>query len=400
MKLLVVSSRFPYPIEKGDKLRLYYQLRYLSQFHDIYLVCLHHGHLPAIHRQHIEQFCKKIYVFKLTGMRKILNLGKSVFSKLPLQVHYFFDPAIKRKIRRILLNEDIDHIYCQLVRTAEYVRTFPLPKTIDYMDALSSGMKRRAEQSSVPLRWFYRAESDRLRRYERQIWKYFDHHTIISQRDNLEISGDLGFKSEVIPNGVDLNYFSARIDGQQAYDLVFVGNLGYAPNVDAAVKLVQWTKDLEFQGKPITIHIAGARPTRRVINLADDRVEVSGWVEDIREAYCSGKIFAAPIFTGSGLQNKMLEAMAMGIPTLSTSMVNASLGAQPDRDLFIADTKEEFQKILKKSLGNPGVLQDIAENARIFVENHYSWDEFNLRLHDLIMQPLPQHGYSSFTSNR
>jgi glycosyltransferase involved in cell wall biosynthesis len=172
--------------------------------------------------------------------------------------------------------------------------------------------------------------------------------------------------------------------------------MGYGPNVDAAKLLVEWTEELKFEGKPISILIAGARPDSQVLRLAGRRVDVRGWVDDIRDAYNAGTIFAAPIFTGSGLQNKILEAMAMGIPCISTSMVNQSILAPEGEVIRIADTREAFCKAILTLLANGRLRNEMADSGREYVANNFSWERFNTRLNDLLMKPVPKHGYSTF----
>ena len=314
MKILVLTSRFPFPLEKGDKLRIYHQIKHLSKFHQIVLVAID-GRVPLkTEIDEIKVFCEEVYVFRIRKWERILRLIRTAFTRLPFQVGWFYKSSIKRKIRRILLDNDISHIYCQLIRVAEYVKTFPLPKTLDYMDTLSAGMRRRADDSVFPMKQILRTESNRLARYESAIWKYFDHHTIISIRDRDDLNINESHLAEVIPNGVNTLYFTPMPDEEPQYDLVFAGNLGYEPNIKAAIRLVDWLSDLKVFGKPIRILISGARPSARVKSLAKSNVFVSGWVKDIRKSYASGKIFVAPLFSGSGLQNKILEAMSMGVP--------------------------------------------------------------------------------------
>ena len=160
--------------------------------------------------------------------------------------------------------------------------------------------------------------------------------------------------------------------------------MGYEPNAAAAVKLIEWTKDLQIEGKPLRILIAGARPAPRVRKLASESVTISGWMEDIRDAYSAAKVFAAPVFTGAGLQNKILESMGMGIPCVTTSMVNASIHATPGESILVADDKSNFQKAIASLVTSEDKRQQMSHAALDFVRTNYSWEEFNGRLEDIL----------------
>ncbi|HFB99506.1 MAG TPA: hypothetical protein ENJ53_01760, partial [Phaeodactylibacter sp.] len=208
MKIAVVTSRFPYPLEKGDKLRLYFQIKYLAQHHEILLLSLIDEPLAEVNLQHVQQFCKTIHVFPIQKKTAQWNVVKALFNHTPLEVSYFFDKKIKQKIEQIIHAEQPDHIYCQLLRMAEYVRQLPYPKTIDYMDAFSVGMLRRAENSNWILKYFLKKDAAQIADYERVIYSDFDTHTIISQQDQQFLKIKEKENIHVLPNGVDTHFFT------------------------------------------------------------------------------------------------------------------------------------------------------------------------------------------------
>jgi len=237
------------------------------------------------------------------------------------------------------------------------------------MDALGYGMLIRAERQSALKRWIYRIEAKRLLSYEQHIFDYFDFHTIISEQDKNRIRHPEAGKISVIPNGIDDSFFDS-LKRTEEYDLVFVGNMSYAPNIDAVEFLVR--EILPGLGK-IKLLIAGAAPDHRVKKLASDNVVISGWVDDIRTSYTSARIFVAPMRIGTGLQNKLLEAMALGTPCVTTSLVNNALQAKDGEEIIIADSKEEMIHAIRSLLGNKTLREDIAEKALVFVKKNYNW---------------------------
>ncbi len=386
MKLLILTSRFPYPLEKGDKLRAYHQIRMLARHHEVILVSLHdEEEVPTAHLQALEAFCSQIHLFQIDKRDSWTAALKSFISGKPAQVGYFFRQQIRQAIRGIIQKEKPDHLYCQLIRMSEYVRSLDVPSTLDYMDTFSVGMKRRAEKSPFYLRWPMRMESYRLMKYEAAIYPDFTHHTIISEQDRRYLRLPANSPVSIIPNGIDLDFFQPLPDQEPHHELVFVGNMGYFPNIEAAVFLAKSVMPLLWKQLPnARLLIAGARPSAEVKALAQDqRITVSGWVEDIREAYQDGQIFVAPLRAGSGQQNKILEAMALGRLCLTTPMVNNAIGAEPGKELLLAEGAQAFASQIRTALSQPRLCQAVAEAGQSFVRSHFSWEESTRKLEQL-----------------
>ena len=374
MKIIVISPRFPYPLEKGDKLRLYYHIKHLSFEHQVVLISLSDNEVKPNDIDHLKEFVTELFLFKLSKFTIAKNLFKAFFSKLPFQVHYFFDKSIKNDILDIIKKENPDIIYNQLIRTAEYTKDLDYFKVIDYMDSFSEGMRKRIKTSFFPLNILYKAEYKRIKRYESDIFTYFQKHLIISEQDKNIFEKKIREKLIILPNGVNTQYFTP-MKVNKKYDIGFVGNMGYRPNILATMFLANSIlPELKKDNKNIKVLIAGARPAWRVKKLQDKNIEVSGWLEDIRIAYSEIKVFVSPIFTGIGQQNKILEAMAMEIPVITTSTVNNAIGAEDGKNILIADNKDEFYYSISKILHDPILEQSIGEEGRRFILENYNWD--------------------------
>jgi polysaccharide biosynthesis protein PslH len=375
LKLLILTSRFPYPLEKGDKLRIFHQIRELSRQYDIVLCALHEKSVQDFDFQQVKQYCTAIYLFPLSKGTLIFNIFSNIMRFLPFSAAYFFNKNIQKHVLKIAEKEQVDHVYCQLIRTAEYFKDTPYIKTLDYMDAFSVGMRRRADSELFLLKPFFRIEAFLLKKYEKRIAPFFNHKTIISQQDK-DLLGISELK--IVQNGVDTDFFkqnpTSETRNPKPFSLAFVGNLGYYPNVQAAKFLVKNILPLLKKEQPlIKILIAGARPTAEVKALENDNVTIKSWLPDIRDAYTQAEIFVAPIFHGSGQQNKILEAMAMGLACVTTPLVNNAIAATPESTILLADTEGVFAKQIFKILQDADYQNLIKENARSFVETHYSW---------------------------
>ncbi len=392
MKLLILASRFPYPLEKGDKLRLFHQITYLSRQHEIILCCLNEGKPKPEDFQKVSTLCEEVYVFEIGQARSIWEMAKAMFKPIPFQVAYFFRKEFLSRMHEIIQKHQIEHVYCQLLRMGEYAKATGLSATLDYMDTFSLGMKRRSEKSPVWVKPLINWEARKLTSYEQGLFSSFTHHLIISRQDReaLPLTEDQKNQIHIIPNGIDLEFFSPQGSLKQTHELVFVGNLGYYPNEQAARYLVKsLLPELAKEVPTIKLLLAGARPSQEIRQFAQlSQVDVLGWVDDIRTAYQAGQIFIAPLFTGSGQQNKILEAMALGIPCITTSIVNDAIGAKEGVEILLAETVSDFVLQIKKLLDQPALHTSISRNARKFVEVHYSWELSGEALQKILTKKL------------
>ena len=241
-----------------------------------------------------------------------------------------------------------------------------------------------SRDSSWLMNRIYKIESRRLLKYENLIFDYFEHHTIISSQDRELIYHPDRKKIHIVPNGVDLEKLQA-LDIPKTYDLVFHGNMNYPPNVASAQYIGNNILPLLNPDLKVRVLISGTDPHPSVLSLASDSVHVSGWVEDIRTSFCSSKIFVAPMLINTGLQNKILEAMSLGIPCITTTLANNAIGAKPNEEIVIADTPEEFAQKITFLLKDETERDRIRSNALTFVRENCSWAHNNLKLSNIFL---------------
>jgi sugar transferase (PEP-CTERM/EpsH1 system associated) len=376
MKLFVLLSRVPFPLEKGDKLRAYHQIRLLAKKHEVYLFCLTDTDVSNEALKELSSIVQHLEIVKLSKFLIGINLLKGLFSSKPFQVHYFYQSRIQRKINRILNSYSPDHIYCQLIRCSEYVKNYHgCRKTLDYMDALNAGHRRRIDSSKPIMKMLLREESKRLVAYENLVFDYFENQTIISRQDQQLIYHEQRNKIVVVQNGVDTDYFHSDNSVNRKYDLVFTGNMSYAPNIDGARRLVLEILPILQKANPsISILISGASPVSEVLELSNIKgVTVSGWMDDIRDAYNSAKVFVAPMRIGSGMQNKILEGMSMGLPCVTTSLVANAFELNQRSALVVADSNTEIANEILSVLNNSDRSESLAKKGEEMVKSSFSW---------------------------
>jgi len=381
-KLAIILSRFPYPLEKGDKLRAYHQIKDLSTEFEIHLFCTTDTGISEKQREKLRDYCSAIHVFKLNKVRQALRLLITMFTYKPFQVAYFTQTPIKKKIQKKMEELSPDYIFCQMLRVSEYVKDIhSCPKTLDFMDALSKGMERRAQKSYYPIKWIFAEEARRLQKYESKIFDYFEHQIIISKQDQTYITHPDASKIHVLSNGISDDFLKSS-NSEKKYDLLFTGNMSYAPNVLACAYIHEQIKPL--LDKKIKIALVGANPHRSVKSYHSEQVLVTGWVENIRTYYLASKVFLAPMFSGSGMQNKILEAMASGLPCITTNLVNNAIGAKVGEEILIAETPEDFIKQIQSLMDDDDLYTSISEKAKKFVTEKYNWKELNQKLSTII----------------
>lgn len=386
MKILVILSRVPYPLEKGDKLRAFNQLKVLSKQHDVYLFALNDTPLHRDAVRILSSFCKEIRIFRLSKMSIIVHTFLFLLRGKPLQCGYFYNRKAQKELNTFISDILPDHIYAQLIRTAEYVKDKPIKKTMDYQDLFSEGLHRRMEKSSAIKKAFLRIEYRRVKKYEKEIFHLFDNKTIITQADkNLFDCSDKEALT-VVPNGVDTSFFVAVADPEKEYDLIFTGNMSYTPNVNAAEYIAKELLPQILKKYPkIRILLCGATPSHKVLALKNEHIEVSGWVEDIRPYYAKSRIFIAPMQLGTGLQNKLLEAMAMQIPCITSPLAGTPLGATSGKELFICRSANEYVEAIDVLLTDTKTGRLFAENAHRFVLKNFHWESTTNILETLII---------------
>lgn len=373
MRILVILSRVPWPLEKGDKLRAYHLMREWSKHHKIYLFCLSDNSVHPIAESKLNEICERVVIHRLPKLQLLLRLFIGLFNKLPFQVNYFYSKKAKRSFDKFLDQVIPEHIFCQLARTAEYTLNYSvITKSLDYMDAFSTGMLRMSEKAKWPLSAVMRVEYNRLKNYEDQIQSSFNSRFIISKQDRAQLNYVENL--EVVPNGIDPIFLQKHEEIDKKYDILFTGNMSYRPNVESAKWLVNEIMPIVWRGNPdVIICLCGANPSNQVRSLASKKVQVTGWVDDIFLVYQTSKVFIAPMIVNTGLQNKLLEAMACQVPSITTTLANNALGASDKKEILIADSSVELAKCISQLLEDTTLARALGQNGYDYVTENFSW---------------------------
>ena len=414
MRILFLCLRCPYPPQRGDRIRSYNFIKQLSKRHDITLVFFAESESDIEAVKHLQPFCERVEWVKFSPSFASINTAIHCLSRIPLQVHYWYSPQMQRKINQLLADENFQLIHAQLFRMGQYViKTEGIAKVLDLCDSLALNLSRRAELDCTPKRFLVKLEEKRVRRYEVEIMKAFDSGTVVAHfdRDYL-LNQDNSLNLSVVPMGVDLKYFQPlkvnndnngedvtekhnmtltvqkHFTDDRSKNLLFTGTMNYFPNSDAVIYFCNNIFPLiQKQHPDATFYIVGNHPTEQIRRLADQKgVVVTGYVPDIRPYFEKASVFVAPLRAGSGIQTKNLEAMAMGIPVVTTSIGAMGLEAETDTELLIADTPETFAERVIHLIENPNIRQNLANAGRKRVEASYDWQVLVNRLEQVYDQ--------------
>jgi glycosyltransferase involved in cell wall biosynthesis len=293
--------------------------------------------------------------------------------------YYFHGRHFERAVNKVVKEVAPDVIHCCMVRTAQFGFQFTGGATsIDFIDALSLNLNRKVEQSSWWKRWFWRAERRRVEALEQRALEHFDHSFVTSEVDKRSLEAEKARNElTVVPNGVDLQKFTPGSFNERAsQELIFTGNMSYAPNVKAVSYFVEKVFPLVRREFPdVKFLIAGAEPAGAVSRLNQfEGVEVLGFVDSIAECLQHATISVCPLKSGAGIQNKVLEAMATGTPVVATSIaVEGIRGGEDGVHYVVGEEAEEFAAQVNYLLGDSDARVQLGEQARQFVEKNYAW---------------------------
>lgn len=382
MNLLYITPRFPYPPLRGDQAVPYYRLRCLSRTHTITLLSMYERDAELEGIAELSKYCKEIHVVKLSYLKSVCNVALyGATSSLPLQVIYYRSAAFRSKLDWLLANQKFDLIHGYMLRMAPYMSNSPIPTILELIDSMRLNWERRVSVEQIPQKWFLQEELRRVVKYERGIAKDFNRLLVVSEKDRVCIPGE---NVGVIPLGVDVGSFKPVSHGEQSLSIVFSGNMGYSPNICAVLWFVQKCLpkiQKEFPG--ISFIVIGVNPPKILRDLAHKKgVSITGFVKSIPERLSRATIAIAPMQSGSGMQFKILEAMACGLPVVTTSIGLGDIQAVPGKDLVVSDNPEDFAQSTITLLNSAELRDSIGKNARDYVVRNHSWEKVSSKVEE------------------
>lgn len=377
MRLLFLTSRLPYPPNRGDRLRAYHFIEHLSQEHDISLVSFIAREAERQNLKALRAFCKEVRVIPLSTARSSLSVAVNLWRREPLQLLYYRSREMRRLVSQMAVSNYFDVAYVHLFRMVPYVMGLKdVYRIVDLTDVISKELDRSLQYRGLLSRLLYRIELPRVAAYERWVAGFAEETWLISEADRRVLAAQCPDANlQVVTNGVDFQRFRPAGQPAQPNSLILVGHFGVFHNVDAATFLVQEVLPLvRRQLHDCTLSLVGAEPSPQVQRLADPPfVTVTGYVADLNASLNRASVFVAPLRFSAGVQNKVLEAMAAACPVVTTSMVNEGLGAQPDHEILVADSAQEMARQIIRLLSDEAFRSRIGTAGMEFVRKNHSW---------------------------
>jgi sugar transferase (PEP-CTERM/EpsH1 system associated) len=382
MKILYLAHRLPYPPNKGEKIRSFHQIQQLAKRHTIHLCSFVDDPDDLPYVPELRKHCASVEIVYRSNTSSLL-LGAAAFVKRhPLSVSLFYRKAFAKKILEKLATERFDCLFVSSSSMAQYSRlASDLPKIIDFIDVDCEKWRLYAQYHSFPLSMIYRLEAERLASYEEQTAYIFDHCILVSEEERRLLQERVnGRRVSVISNGVDLEYFAPygfdfpRVSHPS---IVFTGAMDYFPNVDAVRYFCQEVFPLVRQSAPkAQFYVVGRNPTREVKALKNHpNVIVTGTVPDIRPYLARATVSVAPLRIARGVQNKVLESMAIGVPVVGTMESFKGIAATDRDGIRMANDPRSFaQYVLAFLRSDMASRCQIARQARRYVERHHRWE--------------------------
>ncbi len=387
MRILMLAHRIPYPPHTGDKTRAYHIARYLAGRHDLTLAFLVDERKDLAGLLPLRDVIGHLEFARLWKPWSLLKGLTGLAAGTSLSVPYFSSLGLRQRLARRAGDAGYDVIYASSTPMAQYARPLGLPVIMDFVDVDSDKWMQYGEHSRPPLSWLYRTEGHQLRGCEADIARWASLCLLATPVEEALLKSFAPWaRTAVVPNGIDLDYFRPMEHEVGPPTVIFTGAMDYLPNIDA----VRYFSDdilprVRREIADTRFYIVGLNPSADVRQLADvPGVVVTGPVRDVRPFYARASVCVAPLRIGRGVQNKVLQAMAMGLPVVASSVAQRGLEAQPGKHLHVEDTASSFASRVVALLRAPSERRAMGRLARAFVEAHHAWDGSYARLDALL----------------
>lgn len=393
MKVLFLCHRFPFPPEGGGKIRSWHIVRHLAESgHDVTLCSLIRAESEEAGVPTLKALGIRVEAARVDDRVQVLRMISRLPTSEPSSFGYFYSPQLASRIRALLDEARWDLIFAHCSSMGPYVsHVAKVPKIMDFADMDSQKWMDYSRERRFPATAIYSLEGWKLRREEANIARAFDFCTTIS-RNELETLEQFatGARADWFQNGVDLEYFHPDPAHFDPDLIAFVGRMDYYPNEQAMRWFCDsvWPRLLERR-PTLKLRIVGANPPRSVRRLAEIAgVEVTGFVPDVRPHVARACLSVAPLKIARGMQNKVLECMAMGVPVVTTHRVARGLGLDAESPLLVADTADQYVEKIMMLVASAAERTRLAEASRRLAESRFSWSQAMAKLDAILGQAL------------
>ncbi len=389
MNILYICHRFPFPPKRGGKIRPFNMIRHLGQAgHQVTVCSLARSPEEAEEGRDITPHCA---AFEMGLVSDPLQWGRMV-ARLPLStpssMGYFYSPKLAAKVRTLLAQQRWDLIFVHCSSVAQYVEhVTDVPKILDFGDMDSQKWLEYARIKPFPLSLGYHFEGLKMLAAEKRLARKFDFCTATTKAEWQTLDGyGTGAATDWFPNGVDAGFFSPDGSAYDTNTISFIGRMDYYPNIECMQRFCRQVWPLLQSARPaLKLLIVGADPVPEVLALGKlPGVSVTGSVPDVRPYVRGSAVNVAPLAIARGTQNKILEAMAMGVPVVTTGLAAGGVDAEPGHHLLVADSASDTAAAVLRVVGDATERARLSTAGRDRMLSHHDWSRAMLRLDSII----------------
>lgn len=390
MRILLITDMLPYPPISGTELRTYNLLRHLSQNHDVWLISLVGDQEEAAEAAHLADFCQRVETIlhpSLGALERPADFFRYMLAGKPPDLRLLYSEEMIERIQAFITEVDFDIIQIQNSYMGLYLEAIPqelhdrvVLEFIDIVHSKYDRIYRLEPKTSRKVRlWLH---SKTMKHWEPFVASEFVYNIMMSKEDEaLLLADNPSARTAVVPNGVDAQAYRPLPFNNPTPSLIYVGNMDYQPNVDAVLFFCEEVLPLIRDQVPdVELWIVGLNPRQVVRELDGDGIHVTGRVDDVRDYYGQSTVCVVPLRAGGGTRLKIVEAMALGRPVVSTSIGCEGLTVTDEEDILIADEPEAFAEKTIRLLNDESLRQTITKNARQLVLETYDWDVITAKL--------------------
>jgi polysaccharide biosynthesis protein PslH len=393
MNILYLCHRFPYPPKRGGKIRPFNMIRHLhAAGHRVTVCSLARSAAEADEAQGIAPFCTAFHIGRVAEPVQAARMVARLPLTTPSSMGYFYSPDLARTVGGLLAAQSWDLIFVHCSSVAQYVEhVVGVPKILDFGDMDSQKWFDYARHKPFPLSLGYRLEGAKMLRAEKRLARRFDICTATTRAEweTLESYGT-GGATDWFPNGVDTEFFAPSDGVYDANAISFVGRMDYYPNQECMQRFCRdvWPA-LRAKRQELKLVIVGADPSPDIRALGSlPGVTVTGSVPDVRPHVRGTALMVAPLAIARGTQNKILEAMAMGVPVVTSRIAAGGVDAEPEQQLLVADGPDEQVAAILRLVESDGERRRLAEAGRARVLSRHSWAGSMRRLDTIVQRCL------------
>jgi len=382
MKILMLTSKCPYPPHEGMTIRTYNLIKFISNYHEIYLLTLIQNKEEMNGLEQMKKYCKLVYAAPIKANNDCFLLTwylfKSLFSNRPFISYKYDVKEVRLKIRELVNKENFDIAHLDLLHLVQYENEIrEIPKILIEHNIESVLLSRRVKrENNLILKAFLYTQYIKLRKYEKIMCERMEHCIVVSEVDREALTSIIpGLKITVIPNGTDTDYF-VNNEAIKEHSIVFVGSLTWFPNINGMRYFIKRIFPIILNAIPdIKFYIVGKNsPKYTIPKRYKSYICQTGAVSDIRPFVSRASVYIVPLRIGGGTRLKILDAMAMKKAIVSTSVGCEGIEVVPGKDIVVEDHPVDFANQVVKLIKNPNLTESLGENARNLVENRYNWD--------------------------